>query len=106
MTTLAEKGPNISTIEEMEPKSALPGGGSSIKRYPLVHSAILDERKRQRQASHKNYTRNTSEVELRLEALVRLQADKERGAVNLNDSLSFINKNLILDPHVAAEEQF
>jgi hypothetical protein len=91
----------------MEPKSALPGGGSSIKRDPLVYSAILNERKRERQASDKNYTRNTSEVELRLEALVRLQTDKERGAVlNLNDSLSFINKNLILDPHVAAEERF
>jgi hypothetical protein len=91
----------------VEPKSALPEGGSSIKRNPQVHSEILDERKRQRNASDKNYTRITSEVELRQEDLARLQTDIERGAVlDLNDSLSFINKNIILDPHVAAEERF
>lgn len=91
----------------MEPKKARPGGGSSIKRDPQVQSAILDEPKRRRQAIDKNYTRNTSEVELRLEDLARLLSDKERGAVlDLNDSLSFINKNIILDPHVAAEDRF
>lgn len=91
----------------MEPKSVRPGGRSSIKRNPQVQSEILDERKRQRHASDKNYIRIASEVGLRQEDLARLQTDKERGAVlDLNDSLSFIYKNIILEPHVAAEERF
>jgi CRP-like cAMP-binding protein len=98
---------HISTVEEMEPKSALLGHSTIKPRDPLVHSAILDERKRQREASDKNYTRMQSDVELKLEDLARLRSDTKRGAIlNLNDTPGFNNKNLRLDPHVAAEERF